>query len=225
MSQPSVKRRRYRNQRRAAQAQETRRRIRDSAHALLLVRGYGATTIIEIAQRADVSVDTIYKAFGGKAGLTKHVYDVALAGDEEPVPLAQRPEIQAILAARSPARKVELYAAVARQLGERLGPLLDVLLGARGSDAELEEFARTTEHERLVGATRFVGHLDETGGLRGDLDIERARDTVWTLISPEVYLLLVHRRGWHPDDYQHWLTHALGDALLRTRPRRQRQTD
>ena len=169
-----------------------------------------------------MSVDTIYKAFGGKAGLTKHVYDVALAGDDEPVPLAQRPHVQGILAARSPARKIELYAAVARQLGDRLGPLLDVLLGARGSDDELEAFARTTEQERLVGATGFVRHLDETGGLRGGLDREHARDTVWTLISPEVYLLLVHRRGWQADDYENWLAGALGDALLQSRPRRRR---
>jgi AcrR family transcriptional regulator len=215
MSPPDVKRR-YSNDRRAAQARETRRRIRDAAHTLLLERGYAATTIADVAQRADASVDTVYKAFGGKAGLLKNVYDVALAGDDEAVPLAERPEIQAIAEARRPRRKIELYAHLARMLGDRLGPLLDVLLGARGADAGLDDFARTIENERLIGATLFVRRLEEAGGLRAHIDVDRARDTVWTLISPEVHLLLVTRRGWTPDEYEEWLAGALTHALLRS---------
>ena len=37
----------------------------------------------ELAEAAEVSQETIYKAFGGKAGLLKAVYDTSLAGDDE----------------------------------------------------------------------------------------------------------------------------------------------
>jgi hypothetical protein len=59
-----------------------------------------------------------------------------------------------------------------------------------------------------------VSHLAATGGLRADLDPDRARDLVWTLISPEVYELLVGDRGWSGDEYEQWLAQALTDALV-----------
>jgi AcrR family transcriptional regulator len=206
--------RRYDNTARAAQALQTRRRVIAAAHELLLEQGYAATTINQIARRAGVSTETVYKAFGSKAALTKQVYDVALAGDDEPVPMRDRPEIQAILAEPDPRRKVAGYAALARQLGGRLGPLLAVLLGARGADADLDAFARTTANERLAGTAGLVGHLAEVGALRPGLDPERARDLLWALISPELYQLLVVERGWSPEDYERWLSSAIADALL-----------
>ena len=41
----------------------------DTAQQLFFTRGYAATTIAAIAEMADVSVETIYKSFGGKPGL------------------------------------------------------------------------------------------------------------------------------------------------------------
>ncbi len=204
----------YDNSGRAAQALATRRRVIAAAHGLLLEQGYAATTISQIARRAGVSAETVYKAFGSKAALTKQVYDVALAGDDEPVPMRDRPEIQAVVAEPDPHQKVARYAALARQLGARLGPLLAVLLGARASDPDLDTFARTTANERLAGTTALVGHLADTGALRPGLDPERARDLLWALISPELYQLLVVERGWPPEDYERWLAGAIADALL-----------
>jgi AcrR family transcriptional regulator len=204
----------YDNSGRAAQALRTRRRVIAAAHELLLEQGYAATTISQIARRAGVSAETVYKAFGSKAALTKQVYDVALAGDDEPVPMRDRPEIQAMLAEPDPRQKVASYAALARQLGARLGPLLAVLLGARATDPDLDAFARTTADERLAGTTALVGHLADAGALRPGLDPERARDLLWALISPELYLLLVVERGWPPENYERWLAGAIADELL-----------
>jgi AcrR family transcriptional regulator len=204
----------YDNSGRAAQALATRRRVIAAAHELLLEQGYAATTISQIARRAGVSAETVYKAFGSKAALTKQVYDVALAGDDEPVPMRDRPEIQAMLTEPDPRQKVARYAALARQLGARLGPLLAVLLGARAADPDLDAFARTTADERLVGTAALVGHLAEAGALRPGLDPERARDLLWALISPELYQLLVVERGWPPEDYERWLAGAIADELL-----------
>jgi AcrR family transcriptional regulator len=161
-----------------------------------------------------VSVETVYKGFGSKAALTKQVYDVALAGDDEPVPMSERPEIKAIVDEPDPRKKVTRYAALARQLGERLGPLLAVLLRARGADPDLDAFAHTTADERLAGTGAIVRLLADAGALRPGLDQPRARDLLWALISPELYLLLVLDRGWSPDEYERWLATAITDALL-----------
>ncbi|MDT3444383.1 MULTISPECIES: TetR/AcrR family transcriptional regulator [unclassified Pseudofrankia] len=208
-------RRGYDNRGRAEQARRNRRQIVTAAHDLLLAQGYRATTMTDIARAAGVSVETVYKAFGTKAALVKAVYDVALVGDDEPVPLVDRPELKALRADPDPASKLRRYAAIARSLGERIGPLTGVLLaGARsGGDPDLEALAATTDLERLTGATVMVTHLAEIGGLRPGLDLGLARDTVWALISPDLYRLLVVERGWSHDDYERWLADTLVTSL------------
>lgn len=208
-------RRVYDNRRRAEQARATRRRVLAAAHDLLLAEGYAGTTMAGIARAANVSVESVYKGFGSKAALVKELYDVTLAGDDEPIPIAQRPEFKALAAEPDPRRKLAHYAALAHVLVGRVGPLLAVLLaGARGGDPELREFAATVNRERLLGATGVVRHVADVGALRPGLDVDRARDIVWTLISPEVHDLLVVARGWSLDDYETWLAQALADALL-----------
>jgi len=204
-------RRAYDNRGRAAQARQTRRRVLAAAHELLLEHGYGATTMSRIAAAAGVSVETVYKSFGTKAALVKEAYDVALVGDDEPIPLAERPEFQALLGDRDPAGKLRRYAALARAVGERISPLASMLLaGAHsGGDRDLEALAEMADRERLAGVTALVGHLDESGGLRPGLDRDRARDAIWTLISPDVYRMLVVERGWSLDDYERWLADTL----------------
>ncbi|MFI5891830.1 TetR/AcrR family transcriptional regulator [Actinoplanes sp. NPDC051513] len=207
-------RRVYDNTRRAEQARLTRRRVLDAARDLLVERGPAAATMRDVAAHASVSVETVYKLFRTKAALIKDVYDVTLAGDDEPIPMIDRPEIQAVLAATGPRDKLARYAFAARLIGERVGPLLARLLaGARGGDPELSQFRETINQERMAGAGGVVRHLADTGGLRAGVDPGRATDIVWTLISPEVYELLVSDRGWSPDEYERWLAQALTDAL------------
>ena len=209
-----MSRRVYDNTRRAEQARLTRRAVLDAARELLVERGPAAVTMRDVAAHAGVSAETVYKTFRTKAALIKDVYDVTLAGDDEPIPMIDRPEIQAVIAATNPRDKLARYAAAARQIGERVGPLLAKLLAAaRGGDPELTHFRTTINSERLVGAGIMVSHLASTGGLRTDVEPDRARDIVWTLIAPEVYELLVIDRGWSPHEYEQWLARALADAL------------
>ncbi len=72
----------------------------------------------------------------------------------------------------------------------------------------------TLDRERLTGATGIIGQLAGSGALRDGLDPERARDILWTLISPEVCRLLVTDRGWSLDQWQAWLASSLADTLL-----------
>ncbi|XVV11145.1 TetR/AcrR family transcriptional regulator [Actinoplanes sp. CA-131856] len=208
-------RRVYDNTGRAEQARLTRRRVLGAARDLLVERGPLAITMRDVAGHAGVSVETVYKTFGTKAALIKDVYDVTLAGDDDPIPMIDRPEHRAVFAATTPRDKVARYAHVARLISERVGPLLARLLaGARGGDPELSRFREAVNGERLAGATAIARHLAETGGLRPGVPLDRARDLVWTLISPEVYELLVNDRGWSLDEYEQWLARSLTDALL-----------
>jgi AcrR family transcriptional regulator len=216
MSQRSVNgNRRYDNTGRAEQAAANRHRVLEATHRLLISNGYAATTIKAVAAEAGVSAETIYKSFGTKAKLIKDTYDATLVGDEEPIPLIERPEYQALIADTSARGKLIRYATISRVLSSRLGPLLDVLLsGAKSGDPDLREFAETIKRERLFGATEIVRQVRRTGGARADLDPDRARDLIWTLNSPEVYQLLSRDRGWTDDQYEDWLARSYIDELL-----------
>jgi AcrR family transcriptional regulator len=203
----------YDGTRRREQARATRRRVVEAARTLLLERGYADTTLAAVAQTADVSVETIYKSFGSKAALVKHVWDVTLIGDDEPVPLAQRPEFVAIASEADPRRKLAQYIALGLVLQQRLGPLWAIVeAGASAGNPELQELRATVERERLAGAERIVTQLESH--LRGGLDTARARDVMWTLISPEMRRLLVDERRWSTEAYSQWLSQTLAETLL-----------
>jgi AcrR family transcriptional regulator len=188
--------------------------VLEAAHRLLVSEGFAGMRLAEVAEAAEVSVETVYKQFRNKGGLLKAAYDVRLAGDDEPVPLGERAEYRAIADEPDPALKVRQYAAIGRRISERTGPLAIRVLESRGADREVEEFARTIEAERLTGASMFVDHLHEAGALRPGLDVDRARDELWVLISPEVWAQLVQRRGWSHDQYEDWLADAVATLLL-----------
>src|SRR4029079_4642867 len=141
MSARGVNPRTYDNSRRAEQARATRRRIIDAARELLLAQGYTTTTIAQVAKAAGVSSETVQKGFGTKAALDKAVYDVTLVGDDDPVPLRERPEFAAVQAESGPGRKLAAYGVGGRTLWERLGPLMAVLIqGAQAGEPDLVAF-------------------------------------------------------------------------------------
>ncbi|HJU03484.1 MAG TPA: helix-turn-helix domain-containing protein, partial [Actinomycetes bacterium] len=109
-------RRAYTSSLRDQQARLTRRRVLDAALELFLADGYLGTTIEAVARRAGVSPQTVYNAVGGKPALLRAVYDVTLAGDDAPVPIAERPAFQALLAETDGRRCLARYAELGREL-------------------------------------------------------------------------------------------------------------
>lgn len=203
----------YDNRHRRQSARTTRARIMQAAKMSFLGRGFGATTIRQVAEDAQVSQETIYKTFGGKAALLKSVYDVSLAGDDDDIPMAQRPEAIAVRDAQSPAAAATAYAELAQLISSRVDPLLRVLLGARDTDRALAEFARTTDQERHVGSSFYVRRWEGTGWLREDITIDHAIDAMWALNSPQTrWLLLDH--GWSHEQYTQWLASLIRRAIL-----------
>ncbi|HET9347491.1 MAG TPA: helix-turn-helix domain-containing protein [Candidatus Limnocylindrales bacterium] len=209
-------RRTYRSTRRAEQAAQTRRDIVMASGALFRERGYAGTSMPAIAEAAGVAIETIYRAFGSKAGLFRAVIEAALAGGaaRADTPVEERPAIRAVIEELDPRRKVELYAATQPGIHRRAGPLLRTLLGAAGTDPELRGLWDEMEAWRLTGQGRFVGMLAEAGALRPGLDLDEARDVTWTLCSLANYDLLVTARGWSDARYERWLATTLKAALL-----------
>jgi len=207
--------REYRSRVREEGVRRTRAQIIDAARRLFLDRGYADTSVAAIAAAAGVSGQTVYNAFGTKADLLKHVYDVTLVGDDEPVPFAQRPEIQALLAEPDQAEFLRGYLGVGLVLLERLGPLLDVVrAGAAAGNADLVAHLRTVDEERLRGVTGMVRRLTTLGPLRAGVDPEQARDVIWSLSSVELWQLMVVRRGWSGRRWVEWAGQTAVETLL-----------
>ena len=99
----TVRDRPYHSTLRDEQAQATRRRIVRAGGELYVERGYGPTTIDAIAERAEVSRKTVFTSVGGKAAVLKLAFDWALAGDDEPVAIADRPEVRRMMHEQDPA--------------------------------------------------------------------------------------------------------------------------
>ena len=76
----------------------TRQAVLDAARELFTAQGYTATTVDEVAGHAGVSKPTVFAAAGSKQAILKQLRDIALAGDDEAVPVAQRPWYQEALA-------------------------------------------------------------------------------------------------------------------------------
>jgi AcrR family transcriptional regulator len=209
-------RRRYESRRRQEQAAQTRGDILAAAGKLFRDRGYGATSMPLIATESGVVVETVYRAFGSKAGLFRAVMEAVLAGGatRADVPVEERPAIRAVIEEPDPQRQIELYVATQPGIHRRSGPLLRALLGAVDTDPELKALWDEMEAWRLEGQGRFVGMLAEQGRLRPGLSFEEARDLLWTLCSLAVHDLLVVARGWTSERYQEWLTAALTRELL-----------
>ena len=216
MSETVKTRRPYRSTRRAEQAAQTRRDILASAGALFRKHGYSGVSMPAIAADAHVAVETIYRAFGSKAGLFKAVIEAAVAGGSmrADTPVEERPAIRAIIEEPDPRRQVRMYAATQPGIHRRSGPLLRALAAASGADAELRALWDEIESSRLVGQGRFVAMLEGRGALRPGLSMEEGRDILWTLCSLAVFDALVTTLGWTGERYETWLADALTCALL-----------
>ena len=216
MSQPVNPRRTYRSPRRDEQAARTRGEITEAAGRLFRERGYAGTSMPQVAAEAGVVVETVYRAFGSKAGLFRAVIEALLAGgtSRASVDVEDRPAIRAVIEEPDPRRQVERYAATQPGIHRRSGPLLRALRGSMDTDPELAALWQELEAWRLTGQGRVAGMLAERGALRPGLDVEEARDVMWTLCSLAVHDLLVIERGWSAERYQAWLAAALVDQLL-----------
>lgn len=202
-------RRRYNSAGRQARAAELRRTVVAAAHDLFVADGYAGTTIAGVAAAAGVSAPTVYSGFGSKAALLKACIDVALAGDDTPVSVADRPLAQWVYDVEDPAELLRRYAVMMGTLAAQAGPIYDVLVRAADAEPELAALLDDFERQRLRASTMVAQAVADRGGLPPGRTVAEARDTVWVLNAPELYVTLTRKRRWSTRQYVTWAANTL----------------
>jgi AcrR family transcriptional regulator len=186
----------------------------DAARSLFLERGYVATTIESISDRSDTPQATVYRLFSSKLGILKAVLDVAIVGDDQSVPMADRPQVRSLLGDPDPVQQVTGFAALLRDLMARTAPVHRLLADAARSDADAASLLAEIARQRQQGQRRIARSLARSGALKPGLRERDAADVIHALASPEVYGLMVFDRGWSGDRYEDWVRAILVDQLL-----------
>jgi len=211
-------RRGYDSPRRREQAAETRRKILGAAERLFCEHGYAATSMPAIAAQAGVALKTVYLAFGTKAGVLHALWDVRLGGDDQPIPVADRPWYRHLLAAEDPHLLVRAAARQSRVVKDRAGDVLRILRQAAVTEPALAELWDRIETEFRVVLAGIADRLDALGSLAPGVDVTTATDLLWTLNHPDTWQLLVQGCGWSPDRYEQWAGETLSAQLVGISP-------
>jgi len=204
--------RQYDSTGRAEQAQRNREAIIDIARREFLASGFGATTVAAIASKAGVSVETVYKSFGGKAGLVRAIYERGLAG-RGPVPAYERSDAMKTQQ-DDPRVIIRNWGVLAAEVSPLVSPILLLVRAAAATDADLAALLEEVDRQRLERMRHNARSLADRGFLRSGLSVEKAADIMWTHTAPEFYELLVVRRGWTPDQFGNLVASTLTAALL-----------
>ena len=203
-----TKKRPYRSLVRERQAGDTRRRIVEATRRLLQSEGYAGMTIEAIAQRAEVSAQSVYAIFKSKTGILIALLDQSTFGpDYEEV-------VRQALGASDPETRLRLAARVARQIRGAQSEAFDLMRGAGVVAPELAKLDQQRERLRYEREESMIIFLRDAGRLRPGLGHKTARDIFWMLTGEDVYRMLVRERGWSSQKYQNWLADTLVHSLL-----------
>jgi AcrR family transcriptional regulator len=206
--------RRYDGSGRQRDAAERRRRVLEAAHALFLEHGFGGTSIEQIATQAGTSAQTVYAAFGTKAGVLRRVIDVAIAGDEDDAKVFDRPRAVAIVEEPDLTSRMQLIARFAADAHRRSGKLVCLVERVAGAEPALAELAADLRHQLRADAQRLVDAIP-TARRRTGLTTDQLVDLALLLGEARTWFALVVERSWTDEQYIDWFADAMGRNLLR----------
>ena len=201
--------------RRRERARATRGRVLEAARDLFIERGYVATTIDAIAERADVSPETIYATFGNKRAVLAEVVDVSIAGGQNAAPILEQPWVEELRREPDVARRLAILARNGRRILERRAAIDEVVRGAAAADPEVAALWARGKAQRHAGQRALLGLVVGSGGLRPGLDLAAAADILYAIGSPETYHHLVIDRGWSGPRFERWYAETLERLLLK----------
>jgi AcrR family transcriptional regulator len=203
-----MRKRPYKSPLRQRQASDTRQRIVQATRQLLLSEGYDGMTVEAIAQRAQVSAQSVYALFKSKAGILTELLDQSTFGEK------YEDAVRQAMSASDPETRLRRAARIARQIHEPLTATFDLLRGAGVVAPELAKLEQQRERLRYERQERMIISLRDAKRLRRGLNHQTARDIFWMLTGRDVYRMLVRERGWSPQQYQEWLADTLVHSLL-----------
>ena len=206
--------RRYDSPRRREQAAATRREILETARRLFEEQGYAATTMAAIADEAGVALKTVYVVFDTKAGVLRALWNLLLRGDDEERPIAEHAWYREVLEQPDPVQQLELNARNSRAGKVRLGSMFELIRSAAPIEPEIAELWEGIQTEYHANQRAIVQSISRKGALKPGLRIDRAADLLWAINNPDVWQLLVVRRGWSPAAYERWAAEQACAQLL-----------
>jgi AcrR family transcriptional regulator len=201
---------------RTERAQNTRARVIEAATRLFVQQGYATTSMRAIATEARVSVPTVELLFGTKAQLLHVVIDVAVAGDDEPVPVLSRGWAADAQSARDLADFLSVVAQVLSEAQARSAGVMLAAYEAAASDPDIQLLIMDRESQRERTANWIVNGVVDRTGLCPELDRAGAIDTVWMLMDPVIFNRLTRHRGWSLDRYASWFADSVTRLLVDT---------
>jgi AcrR family transcriptional regulator len=204
--------RRYDSSRRKRQAELAREAILAAARKRFLADGYAATTVAAVAADSDVSVETIYKRFGGKPGLVRALWEQALGGRGD-VPAPVRSD--AMSAAETDAEQMlRKWARLNAEVTFEVVPILLLVRAAADRDEAMAALLAETEQQRLTRMRHNARRLLKTGGVRAGLRPTQVTDILWMFSASELYEVLALRRNWTQARYAAFIADSMVAALL-----------
>lgn len=198
----------YRSELRTRRAEETRSRVRSAARALFESDGFRTTTIAAIAERAQVSQQTIYATFGSKVAILRELLEQM---EEAAESAAWR---ERIAAAQEPAEILDAFAQWTRSFFSTSRVSMQ-MAGEAMADPEIGDLVETGNRRRRDALEALIGGLADRGALRPDLPTSDAVDRVWMLTGIEMYLAATGGCGWSDEKYGLWLSESLQRQVLR----------
>jgi AcrR family transcriptional regulator len=210
-SEVKTSRRAYNSPLRADQAQQTRRRVLETARRLFVEHGYAATTVAAVAAAAGVSPETVYQAVGGKRGLLEGVMDITgpheSAADDEDWWVM----VGELTAAGA---RLDLIVEYSCRIMARTHSIHAIIRGASDKEAFARDLGRRLLEERLKNQTERIRRYI-ADDLKPGLSIEEAGERYCVLASPDLYHLLTVELGWTAEHHQEWLSQLMRAELLR----------
>jgi len=203
--------RRYDSPLRQAQARRTQETVLDAAQHHFANTGY-AVTIGAIADEAGVSVDTIYKTFGGKPGLVRAVYERGLKG-QGPVPAYQRSDDMRAHET-DPKTIMRKWGALIAEVASEVTPVRLLVRSAAATEPDMAALLKEMNDERLRRMRHHARFLASRSYLRDGVSVAYATDVLWTCSSAEIYELLVLERGWSLTRFGRFIAEFMIATLL-----------
>ncbi|HEX8870427.1 MAG TPA: helix-turn-helix domain-containing protein [Lentzea sp.] len=192
-------------------AAATRLLVREAGHRLFVRDGFVATSIKKIAAEAGVSERTVYTHYKNKVEIFQDALNVAVAGDEQPVAMRDRPEFAAVLQVSAGHQMIVEMVRRNGSVLERAGALIMAGIESSGADADMRRISDEGEHAMRANCLALAEALVGTGEVREELGADAVADVLVTMLSPHVFQIL----GWPPERYQAWLAGSLRATLLK----------
>lgn len=176
-------------------ALQTRAEILAAARELFVEHGYAQTTVVQIAHRAGVAVQTVYSSVGAKAELLIALLEVSRSG----AGVQQRD--RAAIESADPREILRIGNGTLRAVIEGSGDVFRLLIDNAAADPDVGAAWEQARGHIQMGVQAGVQRLAEVGALAPGMSVERAVDIISVVFSPVVYLGLLDR-GWTHDEIE-----------------------